>query len=264
MHSESAGLAASAVSFHYDSTPVLRDVSFNLKPGEMAALAGPNGSGKTTLVKLLSGVARPRSGAVTLDGIPVTQLGPRQIARRVAVVPQHVDPRLMFAVHSIVAMGRTPHTGMLRSLDAADRRAIENALHATDTLTLAGRRFGELSGGEQQRVMLAMALAQDADYLLLDEPTVHLDLLHQHQLLELLRSLHVTRNLGILAVMHDLNLAALYFDRLALMQKGRLIDDGPAADVLSGSDSLAIFQAPLSVVTHPQTGVPQVLLQRRD
>jgi iron complex transport system ATP-binding protein len=228
----------------------------------MMALAGPNGSGKTTLLKVLSGVRRPHSGWVTLDGRAVAKLTPRELARHIAVVSQHVDPTLMFTVADIVAMGRSPHSGLFSTPSAADRRATQEALNATDSVHLASRRFGELSGGEQQRVMLAMALAQDTDYLLLDEPTIHLDLHHQHELLELLRRLHHERHIGVIAVMHDLNLAGLYFERLALLQQGILTADGPTSEILRSPECLAIFRAPLAVVTHPQAGVPQVLLQR--
>lgn len=260
--SDQDGLRAQSVWYAYGADPVVRDVSIQLGPGSLLALAGPNGSGKTSLLKLLSGVRRPDRGVVTLDGVPLTSLTPRHLARRVAVVSQHIDPALGFAVRDLVAMGRTPHTGLLGSSGAADRIAVEEALLSTNTRSLADRRFSELSGGEQQRVMLAMALAQDASYLLLDEPTVHLDLHHQHDMLELLRRLHAERGLGILAVMHDLNLAALYFDRLAIMQAGELAAEGRVAEILRKPDCLAVFQAPLSVVTHPQAGVPQVLLQR--
>jgi iron complex transport system ATP-binding protein len=257
------GLRASGVSFAYYARLVLREISFGLRRGEMVALAGPNGSGKTTLLKLLGGARRPVAGAVTIDGTPLARLGARKVARRVAAVSQKVDARLMFTVQDIVAMGRTPYRGLFGSLDETDRRAIEAALEATDAGALAARRFGELSGGEQQRVMLAMALAQETDFVLLDEPTVHLDLHHQHEFLEVLHALQVSRRLGILAVMHDLNLAALYFDRLGIMRDGRLVADGPPPDILGRSACLEVFQAPLRVISHPQTGVPQVLLERR-
>jgi iron complex transport system ATP-binding protein len=167
----------------------------------------------------------------------------------------------MFSVRDIVAMGRAPYASFLGSPTHQDRRAVAEALAAAEVEALADRRFGELSGGEQQRVMLAMSLAQNADYLLLDEPTVHLDLHHQYQLLELLRGLRRRRGIGIVAVMHDLNLAALYFERLAILHSGRLVADGSPAEILRQPQHRAIFQAPLSLVTHPDRGVPQVLLR---
>ena len=261
--SDASGLSAVDVSYAYGAAEVVHGVSFGLAPGEMVALAGPNGSGKTTVLKMLSGSYRAAHGLVCLDGAPLGQISPRHVARRVAVVSQHIDPRLMFTVEAMVTMGRTPYASLWRPLDERDRSAIAGALHAADLVELAERRFGELSGGEQQRVMLAMALAQEADYLLLDEPTVHLDLHHQQELLELLGRLNTQRRIGILAVMHDLNLAALYFSRLAIMQEGRLIADGPPSHILRLLHCLAVFQAPLEVVTHPKDQVPQVLLSKK-
>jgi iron complex transport system ATP-binding protein len=189
-------------------------------------------------------------------------LSPRQRARSIAVVPQNVNGSLAFRVEDLVAMGRTPYAGLFGVRSTEDTRAVREALVATDTHDLAGRRFSELSGGEQQRVVLAMALAQETPYLLLDEPTIHLDLHHQHELLELLHRLRVERGLGILAVMHDLNLASLYFDRLAILSEGRLAAEGAPRDVLLRPEVLSVFQAPLAIVSHPQSGVPQLLLQR--
>jgi iron complex transport system ATP-binding protein len=232
--------------------------------GELVALAGPNGSGKTTLLKLLGGSIRPAAGEVYFGADRVAALPARRRARHIAVVSQHVNPGLTFRVDTLVMMGRTPYTGLFGSPSAEDRRAVSEALVATETRDLAQRRFNELSGGEQQRVSVAMALAQETDFLLLDEPTVHLDLHHQHELLELLHRLHRSRGLGILAVMHDLNLATLYFDRLVVLHEGSLVADGPAAEVMVVPEVLAAFKAPLSLVHHPQDNVPQVLLRRHE
>lgn len=264
MHSEVGTLRIQGGWFSYGPEPVVRDVSLSLRPTEMVALAGPNGSGKTTLLKLLTGARAPQRGEVTLDGRAVTDLAPRRRARHIAVVPQHVEASLMFTVEQMVGMGRAPYIGLLGAPSGADRAAVANALQATDLLPLAGRRFGELSGGEQQRVALAMALAQESRFMLLDEPTVHLDLHHQHELLELLCGLHLRRGVGIIAVMHDLNLAALYFSRLAVMEQGRLIADGATVETMIHPDVLSVFRAPLSIVSHPQMHVPQVLLRRSE
>jgi iron complex transport system ATP-binding protein len=250
------------VSFQYGPTPILHGVSLSVRTGEMLALAGPNGSGKTTLLKLLSGLLRPRTGDVRFDGRNLSTLSLRERAQRIAVVSQHVDPHLLFTVETIVAMGRAPHGRLLASQSPAAQRVIDEAMQVTEVANFARRRFDELSGGEQQRVILAMALAQETDYLLLDEPTVHLDLHHQHELLELLDRLHRERGIGILAVMHDLNLASLYFERLALLDKGRIVADGAPAAVLGRPEFLAVFRAPLRVIEHPQTGASQVLLDR--
>jgi iron complex transport system ATP-binding protein len=255
------GLAAHDVCFGYDGHEVVHEVSLAIAPGDLVALVGPNGSGKTTLLKLLSGGRSPGSGDVVLHGRPLKRYPARERARRIAVVPQHTDPGLTFRVRELVEMGRTPHTGLLALLSPQDAGAVDRALSLTATDELAGRRFCELSGGEQQRVVLAMALAQESDFILLDEPTVHLDLLHQYELLELLRRLHRERQVGVLAVLHDLNLAALYFNRIAVLSRGRLIGEGPPADILHSTDVLRVFEAPLQVIDHPMTGTPQVLLR---
>jgi iron complex transport system ATP-binding protein len=258
----SEALRAERVWFGYGTRDVVRDISIEVRAGEMLALAGPNGSGKTTLLKLLAGLLVPRSGRITLDGTALDRLAPRARARRIAVVSQHVDSRLTFRIGDLVAMGRGPYVPYLGTLSNRDREAIRVAMEVTDTVRLADRRFFEVSGGEQQRVMVAMALAQGTDFLLLDEPTVHLDLGHQGELLALLEQLNRERGIAILAVMHDLNPAALYFRRLALMDDGNLVEDGNASDVLRGPSLGRVFRTALSVVEHPVTGSAQVLLGR--
>ncbi len=256
------GLLAQHVSFSYGTNPAVRDVSLSLAPNDTVALVGPNGSGKTTLLRLLSGALRSGTGMVRIDGRPVRDSSPRELARRIAVVPQHVDPSLGLTVEAMVALGRTPYTGMLRPLSQADRAALSQAMQATETMPLRAKRFNELSGGEQQRVALAMAMAQGTEYLLLDEPTVHLDLHHQHAFFELLQALRSVRPMGILAVMHDLNLAALHFSTIVVMEGGSVRAQGEPEEILHSPDAMGVFRAPLDVVSHPQTGLPQVLLQR--
>lgn len=258
--SETSQLRADAVSFAYGKRDVLHAVSIGVARGERVALAGPNGSGKSTLIRLLSGIAAPSRGRATLDGMVLRRLAPRARARRIAVVAQHVEPGLAFTVRELVSMGRTPYMGLLSGQQRSDRVAVERAMSDTDTSRLAGRRFNELSGGEQQRVMLAVGLAQETDFLLLDEPTVHLDLQHQHDLLRLLVNLNQERRIGIVAVLHDLNLAALFFERVAILSDGALVADGTPARVVREDILRSVFRTPLRVIAHPGTGLPQVLL----
>jgi iron complex transport system ATP-binding protein len=255
-------LLAQHVWFAYGATYAVRDVSLSIAPGDTVSLVGPNGSGKTTLLRLLSGALKAERGGVTIDGRPIASSSPRELARKIAVVPQHVDPSLALTVESMVALGRTPYTGLLRPLSPVDRIALGEAMEATETESLRGKRYNELSGGEQRRVALAMAMAQGTEYLLLDEPTVHLDLHHQHAFFELLHTLRGRRDIGILAVMHDLNLAALYFNTIVVMDAGSVRAHGAPADILHEQEAMDVFRAPLAVVPHPQTGIPQVLLQR--
>jgi iron complex transport system ATP-binding protein len=264
MPSDQNGLCADAVWFAYGQTPVVRGASIRVNAGESLALAGPNGSGKTTLLKLLIADLRPSRGAVTLDNQPLTGISPRERARHLGVVPQHLDATVRFPVRTLVRMGRAPYINFFGSTSSEDEDAVDRALAAAGLEDLAGRRFDLLSGGEQQRVVLAMALAQETRFLLLDEPTVHLDLRHQFEMLELLRQLQAERGIGLLAILHDLNLAALYFDRLALMHHGRIVVEGPAPDVVADRDALSIFRVPLNVVHHPDRGVAQVLLRPGD
>ena len=263
MPSDRSVLRAEGVTFGYGRDDVVRGVTLELAAGTMSALAGPNGSGKTTVLRLLSGARAPRVGTVALDGTPLRSISQRLRARQIAVVNQHVDPGLAFSVERLVAMGRTPYVPVLGSLGRDDLAQVELALVSTETYGLRQRRYSELSGGERQRVAVAMALAQGTSFLLLDEPTVHLDLHHQHELLELLRDLRRQRGIGVLAVMHDLNLAALYFDHLAVLDRGVLVAAGGPSDLLRSADVMSHFRAPLATVTHPTAAVPQVLLSRR-
>ncbi|MBU0494512.1 MAG: heme ABC transporter ATP-binding protein [Chloroflexi bacterium] len=253
-------LCAENLSFSYYNGRVIDDVSLALRPGEMMGLLGPNGSGKTTLLRLLGGMLAPAQGQVTLESVNLRRLSRRQIARRVAVVLQELHVPFGFRVREMVAMGRAPYLGFLAGETTADRQAVTQAMAVTHTAHLAERPYNELSGGEQQRVRLAMALAQEPHILLLDEPTVHLDLNHQVEVLELVRQRNREAGLTVLAAMHDLNLAALYFDRLVLLQAGQLAMEGPPVDVLSEANIARVFGARVRVGRHPTTNTPHVMV----
>jgi iron complex transport system ATP-binding protein len=212
---------------------VLRGLDLQLQAGELVALLGANGSGKTTLLRLLSGALRPDTGVVEVAGRPVGEWPRLALARRVAVLPQQLELPDGFRVAELVAMGRAPHARRLFGSTAEDELAVERALQDADALDLADRYPLELSGGERQRVLVAMALAQEPQLLLLDEPTVHLDLAHQVALLQRLRHLHAQRELTVLAVLHDLNLAAAFAPRVVLLDGGRVAADGSPDDVLT-------------------------------
>src|SRR5579859_388485 len=183
-------LVVDGVTFGYDRQPLLYDVHLQVRSGEMVGLLGPNGSGKTTLLRLISGVLRPHQGAVMLDGRDARTWGRREMARRVAVVPQEMHVPFAFTVEELVSLGRTPYSSLLGSPTKEDQRAVQSALQAADIESLAERFFNELSGGERQRVIVAMALAQRPALLLLDEPTSHLDIRYQIELLELVQRLN--------------------------------------------------------------------------
>ncbi|GER85370.1 ABC transporter [Thermogemmatispora aurantia] len=217
------------VTFGYGLQPIFFDVCLKLAAGEMVGLLGPNGSGKTTLLRLLSGVLRPTQGKIWLQGRELGRWRRRELARVVAVVPQELHIPFDFTVEQLVALGRLPFVGLLGSYGPQDHARIEEAMRVTGVMTLAERPFNELSGGERQRVLVAMALAQQPRLLLLDEPTAHLDIRYQIEVLELVQRLNREHGLTVLAAMHDLNLAARYFPRLVLFQRGIVADGTPAA-----------------------------------
>jgi iron complex transport system ATP-binding protein len=201
--------------------------------GEVVALLGPNGSGKTTLLRLLSGALRADAGDVEVAGRPVGDWDRNALARRVAVLPQQLELPDGFRVAELVEMGRAPHARRLFGSSADDERAIRRALTDADAIDLADRHPHELSGGERQRVLVAMALAQEPELLLLDEPTLHLDLAHQVSLLTSIRRLQVQRGLAVVAVLHDLNLAAAFAPRAIVLDGGRVVADGPPIEILT-------------------------------
>ncbi len=260
-------LAAHAVRFAYNGNEVLHDVTLALRAGDLVALIGPNGSGKTTLLKILCSILPPQYGRVTWMGRDLASFRRREIARRMALVPQELNVPFAFTVGELVGLGRTPYIRPLIGESAHDRAAVAHALELTETVGLAQRYFGDLSGGEQQRAVIAMALAQVLEdaaglspLLLLDEPTVHLDINHQIQVLELIQKLNRERGLTILATMHDLNLASLYFDRLILLRDGRIAAQGTPPEVLSKEQIEKVFGAAVLIASHPTRAVPQVVL----
>jgi iron complex transport system ATP-binding protein len=255
-----ASLQICQVSFSYLDGLVLHNIDLSVKAGEMVGLLGPNGSGKTTLLKLASGILKPTQGEIKLDGSSLSQLSRKSIARNIAVVPQQFHIPFAFTASEVVMLGRTPFLRPLAEETEADRRLVNNALELVGIRELAQRRFDELSGGERQKVILAMALAQQPTLLLLDEPTVHLDITHQIETLELVKRLNVEEGLTIIGAMHDLNLAALYFDRLILLKEGRVWADGTPNQVLTETKISEVFSASVRVEQHPTTGVPHIVI----
>ena len=254
-------LSAENISFAYAGAPTLADVDFALGCGALRALLGPNGSGKTTLLKILTGILPPARGTVKYQDVDLKSMSRREIARRVALVPQELNLQFGFTVRQMVMLGRTPHTSALGGPSKQDREIVERVMELTETAEMRDRIITELSGGEQQRVVIAMALAQEPQVLLLDEPTVHLDISHQIEILDLVRKLNRERGLTVLATMHDLNLAALYFDDLVLLERGRIVAQGAPAEVLSVDRIRDVFHANVLVQAHPaREDAPQVIL----
>jgi ABC-type cobalamin/Fe3+-siderophores transport system ATPase subunit len=220
---------------------VLRGVDLTLRRGETIALLGPNGSGKTTLLRLMAGQFRPDAGLASFDGRPLHDWSRPALARRVAVLPQQLQLPPGFRVAELVEMGRAPHATRLFGSTLADEQAVGRALHDADAAMLADRQADELSGGERQRVVVAMALAQEPELLLLDEPTVHLDLAHQVALLATIRRLRRQRSLTVVAVVHDINLAAEVGPRVVLLSEGRVAADGATHRTLTPASVASVF-----------------------
>jgi iron complex transport system ATP-binding protein len=252
-------LHAANVSFAYPSrrgspSPVVRGVSVDIERGSLTGLLGPNGCGKTTLLKLLAGVLAPDRGTVVIEDRPLTSLTRREIARRVAIVPQETHPAFDYTVMEMVLMGRHPHLGLFQLEGPADVEIAHAALAATGTAHLAGRAFVTLSGGEKQRVVIAGALAQSPDVLLLDEPTASLDLHYQLEIAALLAQLNREQSVTMVLATHDLNLAASLCRTLVLLREGEVLAHGATGDVLSTDSVRALYGVEADVRHHEGAG----------
>jgi iron complex transport system ATP-binding protein len=252
-------LTAANVSFSYERrrTPgrlVLDDVSVAVERGTIVGLLGPNGSGKTTLLRIMAGMLSPRSGTVRLEGRPVAEFARRELARRIAVVPQETHSTFDFTVMDMVLMGRYPHLGAFELEGSRDMSIAQDALVATGTAALAGRRFATLSGGEKQRVVIASALAQAADMLLLDEPTAALDLGYQFEVAALMRHLNAERGTTMIVSTHDLNLVASLCQRIVLLKEGRVLAQGAMKDTLTPENIRLLYEVEADVQFHERAG----------
>lgn len=239
--------------FAYDGRPILEGIYLEVEEGEILALVGPNGSGKTTLLRNIAGVLKPRSGVVYLDFKELREFTPRELARRLGALEQERQVGFNFTVQELVELGRLPHLGRLERLRPRDREAVRRALALTHVAEFAARPIGELSGGERQRVFLAIALAQEPEVLLLDEPTAHLDINYQIELLEIVRQ-RAGEGLTVVMALHDLNLAAYYADRVALLHRGRVAALGEPEEVLTAQNIKEAFGAEVAVGRNPLTG----------
>ena len=241
-------LAAEGLVFGYRGRPVLEGVDLLLRPGEVLGIIGPNGSGKSTLMRLLAGILRPHAGTIHVGEMPLAAHSRRELARRLALVPQ--DPRLdfPFTVLEVALMGRSPHLSAMAFAGERDLEIARAALARLDVAHLERRPLDALSGGERQRVFLARALAQEPEVLLLDEPTTHLDLRHVIEMHDVVRDLAQGRGVGVLTVLHDLNLAGATCDRLVLLGAGRVEADGSPAEVLRADVVERVFGARVRIM----------------
>jgi iron complex transport system ATP-binding protein len=257
-------LKIQSLSVNYGPRRILHGVSLDVQSGEVLALIGPNGAGKSTLIRAVSGVIPIAEGKIRTNGDDFAALSTLQRARYIATVPQAVSMPPAYTVWETVLFGRTPHLGFLGQLSGKDEEIARQSLVRVSALPLADRRVGELSGGEQQRVLLARALCQSTPILLLDEPTAHLDLQYQVSLLELVHELAHKDQLAVLVALHDLNLAAHYADQVALMVAGNIKAIGKPAEVLQPQLIEEAYCLPVQVIKHPFLDIPLVLPDKND
>jgi len=253
-------IEARDVKFKYSDIWILNDIAFQTREGEFLGIIGPNGSGKTTLIKVIDGLLVPDEGVVCFRGKNIRHFRRNDIAKVVAVVPQDIPLGFPFTVQEIVMMGRSPHLGRLRFEGASDFEIVRMAMETADVLPFASRSINELSGGERQRVLIARALAQEPQVILLDESTAFLDIKHQIAFFDLMKSLNKEKGLTVIAVTHDMNLASLYCDRIMLLDGGRVHTIGAPDEVLTQSNIREVYDTDVLVDLNPATGSPRVTL----
>lgn len=248
------------IGFRYNDHWVLKNVSFEVDRGEFIGIIGPNGSGKTTLLKVIDGILMPQEGDIWINSTSCNKLKRETLAKMIAVVPQESLMIFPFTVQEIVLMGRAPHLGKWRFEGETDFRIAHQAMEMTDTLSLMDRGMNALSGGERQRVLIARALAQQPQIMLLDEPTAFLDIRHQIDFFDLIKTLNKNQSLTVIAVTHDINLASLYCDRIILLRSGSIFCMGSPGEVIAESHIKEVYETNVTVDRNPVTGHPRVTL----
>jgi iron complex transport system ATP-binding protein len=248
------------IGFRYNDQWVLKNVSFEVNEAEFIGILGPNGSGKTTMLNVIDGILIPQEGEIWINGKSCKTLKRNALAKAIAVVPQESLMIFPFTVQEIVLMGRSPHLGKWRFEGETDFRIAHEAMKMTDTFHLMNRSMNALSAGERQRVLIARALAQHPQIMLLDEPTAFLDIRHQIDFFDLIKSLNKSQTLTVIGVTHDINLASSYCDRLILMRNGAIHCIGTPAEVIAESNIKEVYETNVAVDRNPVTGQPRVTL----
>jgi len=252
-------LEARDVSVRFGATSAVSGVSLTLEPGSITAIIGPNGCGKSTLLRAMGRLASPDDGVVLLDGESIARQPTREVARTLGILPQSPQAPEGMTVADLVSRGRDPHRRWYDQWSSADETVVADCLARTGIADLADRQLDSLSGGQRQRAWIAMVLAQGTGILLLDEPTTFLDVVHQLDVLELVRELHSEQAITIVMVLHDLSMAARYADRLVAMRDGAVVADGTPHEVVTADTLRAVFELECEVVTDPRTGRPIVV-----
>ncbi|RFU71456.1 ATP-binding cassette domain-containing protein [Peribacillus saganii] len=249
----------------YAGEDIVRDISFKVEEGELFGILGPNGSGKTTLLKIISGLLPNSNGELTLQGKPLTVYSSKELARVMAVLPQHTEQFFSYTVKETVSLGRYSHKkGLFQTWKENDEETVQKVMKQTGVAEFQAQYIHELSGGERQRVFLAQALAQEPEVLLLDEPTNHLDLSYQKELLDMLKKLTNERKLTVISIFHDLNLAGLYCDRILLLEKGKIVSINKPNEVLKEERIRAVYKTSIQKQYHPEVPKPQLFLIPED
>ncbi|MGW6139988.1 ABC transporter ATP-binding protein [Streptomyces sp. NPDC055140] len=252
-------LSTRALTLAYEDRTVVHDLDLVVPDGRVTVIVGPNACGKSTTLRALGRLLKPRSGSVLLDGEALTKLPTKKIAQQIGLLPQTPVAPEAITVADLVARGRQPHQHWWQQWSDADERAVTEAMERTDVAALADRSVDELSGGQRQRVWIAMALAQETELLLLDEPTTYLDIAHQVEVLDLVRQLNHDKDRTVVLVLHDLNQAARYADHLVAMKSGRIVAEGPPAEVVTADLVREVFGLDCVVVPDPVTGSPLIV-----
>lgn len=253
-------IEARNIKYRYSKDLVLNEFNLKVEQNEIVGIIGPNGSGKTTVIKLLSRVIYPESGTIMLFGRNIASMKQKEIAKIVAVVPQGTSIAFPFTVREVVLMGRSPHFGLLQIERESDLKIVDHSLALTDSLGIADRYIDELSGGERQRVIIARALSQEPKIMLLDEPTSYLDINHQVEIYDLIKRLNSEKNLSVIIVSHDLNMASEYCDRLVLMKNGRVYKEGTPREVITESNIRDVYGIDAMVTDNIVTGSPHITI----
>ena len=248
------------LSLNYGKKAVLRDVSFTVNRGEFFVIIGPNGSGKTSLIKLIAGIENPQQGRIDILGQRLSGYSRRALARKMALVPQSAPADFPFTVAETVLMGRTPHMGLLGLESESDLQIVQQVMAFVGITDLADRKMENLSGGERQRAFVARAVCQSSEIILLDEPTASLDLAYQARMMDLMEALKNDRNATIVMVSHDVNLAALYADRMLLLKGGQIMSQGRPAEVLTYETLETVYGCTLLVDRSPLGDFPRITL----
>lgn len=257
--SDSVRLGARRLSLGYGSAAIVDGLSVDIADGAITAIVGPNACGKSTLLRGLARLLRPAGGQVILDGADITTLRTKDVARKLGLLPQSSIAPEGITVADLVARGRFPHQRVLRQYAREDQRAVADAMAATGVTAISGRPVDELSGGQRQRVWVAMVLAQQTPLILLDEPTTFLDIAHQIELLDLFSELNAEQGRTIVAVLHDLNHACRFADRIVAMKAGAIVAQGDPSEVITADLVEEVYGLQCQIIDDPETGTPLVI-----